>query len=51
MLKSRHVFKGNQSEVALALFEVYFGEDNRATFFCFKADCPIILCHLAIRLS
>ncbi|MEH2011567.1 Cas10/Cmr2 second palm domain-containing protein [Nostoc sp.] len=31
VLKSRHAFEGNQSEVALAMFEVYFGEDNRAT--------------------
>ncbi|MBE9209693.1 CRISPR-associated protein Cas10 [Nostoc sp. LEGE 06077] len=31
MLESRHAFDGNQSEVALALFEVYFGSVNRAT--------------------
>ncbi|MBD2775567.1 Cas10/Cmr2 second palm domain-containing protein [Iningainema tapete] len=31
VLESRHAFEGNQSEVALALFEVYFGENNRAT--------------------
>ena len=30
-LKSRHAFEGKQSEVALALFEVYFGKDNRDT--------------------
>jgi len=31
MLESRHAFDGNQSEVALAIFEVYFGSDNRTT--------------------
>jgi CRISPR-associated protein Cmr2 len=30
-LESRHAFEGNQSDVALALFEVYFGEVNRKT--------------------
>ena len=30
MLEARHAFEGNQSEVALALFEVYFGSANRA---------------------
>ena len=30
-LKARHAFRGNQTEVALALFEVYFGRENRAT--------------------
>ncbi len=30
-LKSRHAFEGQQSEVALALFEVYFGKENRDT--------------------
>jgi CRISPR-associated protein Cmr2 len=30
-LESRHAFEGNQSDVALALFEVYFGEPNRKT--------------------
>ena len=28
-LKTRHAFEGNQSDVALALFEVYWGKDNR----------------------
>ena len=30
-LESRHAFVGDQSEVALALFEIYFGKANRAT--------------------
>lgn len=30
-LESRHAFEGNQSDVALALFEAYFGKDNRDT--------------------
>lgn len=30
-LESRHAFEGNQSDVALALFELYFGKDNRDT--------------------
>ncbi len=29
-LESRHAFQGNQTDVALALFEVYFGSENRA---------------------
>lgn len=29
MLEARHAFAGNQTDVALALFEVYFGEANR----------------------
>jgi len=31
MLEARHAFEGDQSEVALALFAVYFGSANRAT--------------------
>jgi CRISPR-associated protein Cmr2 len=31
VLEARHAFAGNQTDVALALFEVYFGKDNRAT--------------------
>jgi CRISPR-associated protein Cmr2 len=31
VLESRHAFEGNQSDVVLALFEVYFGEFNRKT--------------------
>jgi CRISPR-associated protein Cmr2 len=30
-LQSRHAFKGNQTDVALGLFEVYFGNKNCAT--------------------
>jgi CRISPR-associated protein Cmr2 len=30
-LESRHAFEGSQSDVALALFEVYFGKENRET--------------------
>jgi len=29
VLASRHAFEGNQSEVALGLFEIYFGKKNR----------------------
>jgi CRISPR-associated protein Cmr2 len=31
VLESRHAFKGEQIDVAIALFEVYFGQANRAT--------------------
>lgn len=31
VLKSRHAFAGNQTDVALALFEVYFGDRHCAT--------------------
>ncbi|MDF5710308.1 MAG: type III-B CRISPR-associated protein Cas10/Cmr2 [Nostoc sp. S4] len=31
ILESRHAFDGNQSQVALALFEIYFGSANRGT--------------------
>ncbi len=30
-LEARHGFEGNQTEVALSLFELYFGADNRRT--------------------
>ncbi len=30
-LESRHAFEGKQSDVALALFEVYYGKHNRDT--------------------
>ncbi|NHC34320.1 Cas10/Cmr2 second palm domain-containing protein [Scytonema millei] len=30
-LESRHAFESSQSDVALALFEVYFGKENRET--------------------
>lgn len=31
MLEARHAFAGNQTVVALALFDVYFGQENRTT--------------------
>ena len=39
VLKSRHAFEGNQSEVALGMFQVYFGEDNCATLKKHLWDC------------
>lgn len=31
ILEARHAFAGHQTDVALALFEVYFGQENRIT--------------------
>ncbi|UBF24359.1 hypothetical protein K9N68_21970 [Kovacikia minuta CCNUW1] len=40
ILESRHAFAGNQTDVALALFEVYFGKENRATLEQHRWDTP-----------
>ncbi|GAA6622104.1 type III-B CRISPR-associated protein Cas10/Cmr2 [Scytonema sp. NUACC26] len=39
VLESRHAFEGGQIDVALALFEVYFGKTNRDILWKHRWDC------------